>query len=81
MKNREALKAISGREGLPLRGHEDDSKHDANVCEKSSKNVGLFQNVLNFQDYCGDNVLREHLNTSAKKCLIHICSHTKPVNR
>ena len=61
--NREAIKAIAdtviflGREGLPFRGHEDDTKHHAVVGEQSSN--GLFTNLLNFQVSRGDNVLKK----------------------
>ena len=47
---------------MPFRGHENDSKHHANVDEQSSKSVGLFQNLSNFQVSRPDNVL----STSAK---------------
>ena len=85
--NKEAIKAIAdtviflGREGLPFRGHEDDTKHHAEVEEQSINSVGLFINLLNFQVSPGDNVLKKHLSTAAKKCKIHISSNTKSVNR
>ena len=55
-----------GREGLPFRGHEDDTKHHAEIGEQSINSVGLFINLLNFQVSRGDNVLKKHLYTAAK---------------
>ena len=52
--------------GYPFRGHEDDTKHRAEVGEQSINSVGLFINLLNFQVSCGDNVLIKHLSTAAK---------------
>ena len=47
-------------------GHEDDTKHHAEVGEQSINSVGLFINLLNFQVSRGDNVLKKHLSTAAK---------------
>ena len=55
-----------GREGLPFRGHEDDTKHNAEVGEQSINSVDLFINLLNFQVSRGDNVLKKHLSTAAR---------------
>ena len=47
--NREAINAIAdtmiflGRDGLPFREHEDDTKHHAEVGEQSINSVGLFK--------------------------------------
>ena len=55
-----------GKEGLPFRGHEDDTKHHGEVGEQSINSVSLFINLLNFQVSCGDNVLKKHLSTVTK---------------
>ena len=70
--NREAIKAIAdtviflGGEGLPFRGHEDDTKHHAEVGEQSTNSVGLFICLFNFQVSRGDNVLKKHLSIAVK---------------
>ena len=70
--NREAIKAIAdtviflGSEGLLFRGHEDDTKHHAEVGKQSINSVGLFINLLNFKVSRGDNVFKKHLSTAGK---------------
>ena len=78
--NREAIKAIAdtviflGREGVPFRGHEDDTKHHAEVGEQSINSVGLFVNLLNFQVSRGDNMLgKSYLTNWLKKSMKVVC--------
>ena len=69
---REATKVIAdtviflGRAGLPFRGHDDDTKHHAEVGELSINSVGFIYKYIKFKVSRGDNVLRKHLSTAAK---------------
>ena len=55
-----------GRNGLPLRGHRDDSKYDPEVGLYSTGGVGLFIELLNYRVRGGDKVLENHLKNHRK---------------
>ena len=64
MKNKAAIKSIAqtvyflAKQGLPLRGHRDDSKH-----LEDSTNCGNFQDLLEFRCKAGDKNLSVHFES------------------
>ena len=67
--NREKLCSIvdtiitCGKQGIPLRGHRDDRKHDQS---NPHANHGNFLELLKFRARGGDEVLERHLRTSSR---------------
>ena len=60
-----------GRQGLPLRGHRDDSQYHPDVGEYSTGNVGNFIELLNYRVRGGYKDLKKHLESySNNACYI-----------